>query len=73
MSKKQAQYDPEAPTVEQIQATFRLAHAPGSLTLVFPSFDGPWFDPPRDELKRRLNDQLQGRDPGEPIHWRGLK
>ena len=26
----------------------------------------------QDELKDRLNSQLQGRDPGAPINWRGL-
>lgn len=26
----------------------------------------------RGELKARLNAQLKGIDPGEPVHWRGL-
>lgn len=28
---------------------------------------------PRQELLWRLNERLQGRDPGKPTHWRGLQ
>lgn len=28
---------------------------------------------PRRELLFRLNERLQGRDPGEPFNWRGLR
>lgn len=27
---------------------------------------------PSEELKWRLNAQLQGEDPGQPVNWRGL-
>lgn len=27
---------------------------------------------PKQELLFRLNERLQGRDPGKPVHWRGL-
>ena len=28
---------------------------------------------PKRELLFRLNERLQGRDPGEPFNWRGLR
>lgn len=34
---------------------------------------GQWPETPREELKRRLNNWLQGTHPGEPINWKGLK
>lgn len=27
---------------------------------------------PAEELKWRLNQRLQGEDPGQPVNWRGL-
>jgi len=27
----------------------------------------------KDELVWRLNERLQGRDPGKPFHWRGIR
>lgn len=28
---------------------------------------------PKEELKWRLNERLQDRDPGKPNHWKGLQ
>lgn len=32
---------------------------------------GKLIGDPREELRWRLNEGLNGRDPGEPLNWRG--
>ena len=31
-----------------------------------------WQLSPAEELRNRLNTSLQGKDPGPPLHWKGL-
>ena len=40
--------------------------------LSVPTKGCPWWAGDRFELQWRLNERLQGRDPGQPVTWKGL-
>lgn len=69
----------KAPTQAQLDEDMRnYARSLGVAADAIEGFVTAWrrgltgLDTARRELLWRLNERLQGRDPGQPTHWRGL-
>jgi hypothetical protein len=67
-------------TEEATEALRQFARALGVAEEAIDGFVGNWagaaqraLEAPKKELLWRLNERVQGRDPGDPVNWRGIR